>query len=157
MAALLYRKTEAAGYRRYEISNFAKPGHESRHNLRYWRMQDYLGFGIAAHSCFEGERFYNREELAAYLKEPCELCEQEETLTAREREYETVMLGLRLSDGIDEEDFLRTFGYGFYEKYKRRLMRFCEAGFATFDGKRTALTESGMAVSNAILAEILED
>lgn len=157
MASLLYRKTEAAGYRRYEISNFAKPDHESRHNLRYWRMQDYLGFGIAAHSFFEGERFYNRERLEDYIKHPLAQREQEELLTAKDREYETIMLGLRLAEGISEAEFLRTFGYGFYETYKNRLKRFCDAGLACFDGQKTALTEEGMAISNTILAEILAD
>lgn len=157
MAVLLYRKTAENGYRRYEISNFAKPGFESRHNLRYWRMKDYLGFGIAAHSCFGGKRFYNREALDEYIRQPLSLREQEEMLTAREREYETVMLGLRLCDGIAEKEFADAFGYGFFEAYGQRMQRFVDAGFACFDGEKTYLTESGMAVSNAILAEILED
>lgn len=156
MAAALYRQTEAAGYRRYEISNFAKPGYECRHNLRYWRMHDYLGFGIAAHSCLGGRRFYNRADLPAYLKAPTALREEEEVLTPAAREYETVMLGLRLADGIDEAAFSAAFGYGFYEKYGPRLRRFLASGHVTHDGQRTCLSRSGMAVSNAILAEILE-
>lgn len=157
MAALLYRKTEEAGYRRYEISNFARPGFESRHNLRYWRMQDYLGFGIAAHSFFAGERFYNRPVLDDYLRDPCGVRECEELLSAGVREYETVMLGLRLSDGIGEADFCAEFGHGFYEKYGKRLSRFLSAGLVLYDGERTALTERGMALSNTILAEVLGD
>ena len=157
MAALLYRKTAAAGYRRYEISNFAMPGKESRHNLRYWRMQDYLGFGIAAHSCFGGERFYNQEDLSAYLQEPCACRAKEEQLTPATREYETIMLGLRLADGIAEAEFAAAFGHGLQETYGERMQKFKDGGFLVFDGKRTRLTERGMAVSNTILAEILAD
>lgn len=155
MAAALYRQTAAAGYRRYEISNFAKPGYESRHNLRYWRMRDYLGFGISAHSFLGGKRFYNRADLSAYLKTPTALQEEEEVLTPAAREYETVMLGLRLADGIDEAEFAVAFGYGFYEKYGARLRPFLSAGYACHDGNKTYLSTRGMAVSNTILAEIL--
>ena len=157
MATLLYQKMAEAGYHRYEISNFARPGFESRHNLRYWRMRNYLGFGIAAHSCFAHERFYNREGLADYIKDPLGMREREETLTATAREYETVMLGLRLSAGIDDDAFETAFGYGFFEKYGARLAPFLAAGLARREGKKTCLTADGMALSNAILAKILED
>lgn len=67
MYRLCTDKLAAAGYAKYEISNFAKPGRECRHNLRYWQEEEYLGFGVAAHSCFGGERFGNSRDLAAFL------------------------------------------------------------------------------------------
>lgn len=157
MSALLLKKTAAAGYLRYEISNYAKVGYECRHNLRYWQMKDYLGFGIAAHSLMGDRRFYNREDLSAYLQNPLSLREEEEILSPAAREYETVMLGLRMAQGLDDDSFREAFGYGFFEKYEKRLSPFLAAGLVLREGKKTALNARGMAVSNTILAKILED
>ncbi len=157
MADLLIQKTAAHGMRRYEISNYALPGHESRHNLRYWQMQDYLGFGISAHSCLGDHRFYNRSDLSAYLTAPCSQQETEEILTLTAREYEAIMLGLRLSQGIEEQAFFTTFGHGFYSTYGVRLAKFAGQGLFVYNGKRTYLTARGMALSNTLLAEILDD
>ncbi len=152
----LLAHTRAAGYRRYEISNYAKEGRECRHNLRYWQMQDYLGFGIAAHSLYDGRRFYNRADLAAYIEDPLGARETEEELTPAAREYETVMLGLRLARGIEDGAFARAFGYGFFEKYGERITPFLEGGFAVREGTYTRLSDRGMAVQNAILEKILD-
>ena len=149
-------RARAAGYKRYEISNYAKEGRECRHNLRYWLMRDYLGFGIAAHSLYAGRRFYNRADLPAYLRDPLGIREVEEELTPAAREYETVMLGLRLFCGIEDAEFASRFGYGFFEKYGGRLAPFLRGGFAVREGTRTRLTDRGMAVQNAILAKILD-
>ena len=156
MSDLLLEKTGAAGYSRYEISNYAKAGYECRHNLRYWQMRDYLGFGIAAHSLLGERRFYNREDLAAYLRDPLSLREEEELLSPAEREYETVMLGLRTAAGLDDDGFREAFGYGFFEKYGERLAPFLAAGLVLREDKKTALNARGMALSNAILAKILD-
>ncbi len=155
MRALLAAATRAAGFARYEISNYAKAGYESRHNLRYWKMKDYLGLGIAAHSLIGSRRFFNREDLSAYLADPCGVREDEEHLSDADREYETVMLGLRLGEGIREEDFRAAFGRGFYETYGERLMPFSRAGLVITDAGGTHLSDEGMALSNSILAAIL--
>ena len=157
MAKLLYRMTEEAGYRRYEISNFALPGHECRHNLTYWRMTDYRGFGIAAHSLMENRRFYNGTSLSAYLENPLGVREEEETLTPAMREEETVMLGLRLTAGIGETEFSHAFGHGFFAAYGSRLIPLMQKGLVGRSGERTFLTPRGMALSTAVLAEILRD
>lgn len=157
MAELLYRMTEEAGYRRYEISNFALPGHECRHNLTYWRMTDYRGFGIAAHSLMGSRRFYNGTSLSAFLENPLGVREEEETLTPAMREEETVMLGLRLTAGIGETEFSRAFGHGFFAAYGSRLTPLMQKGLVGRAGERTFLTPRGMALSTAVLAEILRD
>lgn len=156
MAGALHARLAAAGYARYEISNYAKKGYECRHNLRYWQMGDYLGLGIAAHSLVGSRRFYNREDLGAYLENPLSLREAEECLSPDEREFEYVMLSLRLSCGIEETAFRAMFGYGFYEKYGARLSPYLAAHLAVYDGTRTCLSDEGMAVSNTILADILD-
>ncbi len=155
MMSVLQEEMAKNGFARYEISNYAKDGYACRHNLRYWRMQDYLGVGIAAHSLIGDERFYNQSDLGAYLENPCGLRCGEELLSRDDREYETVMLGLRLTEGINEEVFRTTFGYGFREKYGVRLAPFHAAGLVCYTPERTALTPQGMAVSNTILSEIL--
>ncbi len=152
----LLAKLRGAGYRRYEISNYAKPGYECWHNLRYWQMRDYLGFGVAAHSLYDGMRFYNREDIGAYIANPCGVRETEETVSEQTAEYETVMLGLRLASGLNENTFKSRFGYGFFEKYKERLAPFLAAGYAVRVGDFTRLTDTGMAVQNTILAKILD-
>lgn len=156
MAEMLRGRLAAAGYARYEISNYAKDGCECRHNLRYWEVKDYLGLGIASHSLIGDRRFYNREELSRYLEDPLSLREEEERLSREGREFEYIMLGLRLSHGIREEDFRAAFGYGFFEKYEARLSPYLASGLAVYDGARTRLSDAGMAVSNTLLAEILD-
>ena len=156
MAALLAERLAASGYARYEISNYAKAGYECRHNLRYWELSDYLGLGIAAHSLVGNLRFYNREELTAYLADPLSLYEVEEDLTPAERESEYVMLGLRLVRGIDDARFASLFGYRFSEKYGERLSPYFAAGLAVSEGGFVRLSDGGLALSNRILADILD-
>ncbi len=96
-------RLEAAGYRRYEVSNFALPGHECRHNQGYWRGEDYLGIGAAAVSTIGAERRTNPQRVIDYLAgRPPRL----ESLSARTRLWEKAMLGLRTSEGVDEEGVL---------------------------------------------------
>ena len=143
-----------AGYEHYEISNYARPGFRSRHNLHTWQCRDYLGLGVAAHSCMNGERFGQSRDLEAFLRGE-DITEFRETLTPADRETEYVMLALRLSDGIDEADFARRFGRSFWETYGPRCEALAAGGYLTREGGRVALTESGFPVSNAILAELL--
>ncbi len=145
----------AAGYRHYEISNYAKDGFVSRHNLRYWQMEEYIGFGLAAYSYFGGIRFGRDRNLTDYLAR-----DFLQDLDIREEptdiELETVMLGLRLDTGIDEEHFRSRFGYGFREKYGARLAPYVEHGLVLYEGAVTRLTDRGMYVSLGILSRILD-
>ncbi len=146
---------EEAGYRHYEISNYARSGCESRHNMRYWQMREYIGVGVSAYSFFEGVRYGHDRDLAAYLA--CDFAQERGVREEpTEPELETVMLGLRLADGISEEDFRHRFGYGFWEKYGERLAPFVAHGMAEYDGARTRLSDGGMYVSLGILSEICE-
>ncbi len=144
-----------AGYRHYEISNYARPGCESRHNLRYWQMRNYIGIGVAAYSCFEGRRYGHTRDIAAYIGRDFSV-DRGVVYEESDAELETVMLGLRLADGINETVFRDRFGYGFYEKYGARLAPLCTHGLVVFDGRTTRLTDRGMYVSLAILAEICD-
>lgn len=143
----------SAGYGRYEISNFAKPGYESRHNLHYWRMDDYLGLGIAAHSLIGRERLQNRPDLAAYLAGE-DVTEREELLSDEVARDEYVMLGLRLGEGIDKQAFSTRFGQDFDALYPA-VATYARMGLMVDTPDRTAFTDKGFAVSNTVLAEIL--
>ncbi len=138
---------EAAGFEHYEISNFSRPGRRSRHNLKYWRCEDYLGMGPAAHSFVDGRRFRHLPDLEAYLQQPMQV-EHLHCDLASER----VFLGLRLIDGVAEEELARAArleGRALEEKLTR-LRSF----LLRRDG-RVYLTREGRLVSNAVLADLL--
>ena len=139
-----------AGYRQYEISNFARANRESRHNLKYWTMQEYLGFGPGAHSDFAGRRFACARDLRAYLAGEERLSES--TCPAqREREEERVMLALRTVRGLDlsalSEDTAQA---------ERVLAECALHGLARRENGRWHLTPQGFLVSNAVIVRVLE-
>ena len=140
-----------AGYRQYEISNFARPGRESRHNLKYWTMQEYLGFGPGAHSDFGGRRFACARDLGAYLAGKTLLSEAY-CPPEREREEERVMLALRTARGLDlsslKEDTAQA--EAVLEECARHGLARKE------DGGRWRLTPQGFLVSNAVIVRLLE-
>lgn len=136
----------AAGYGHYEISNFARPGRECRHNLRYWRCQEWLGLGPAAHSFVSGRRFRHLPDLEAWLASPMTV----EELPA-DPAAERVFLGLRLEEGISPE-LLEEAGLS-PEETARRVARL--APFLEWRRGRLALTPEGYLLSNPVLAELL--
>ncbi len=143
------------GYAQYEISNFARDGYESRHNLKYWSCEPYLGFGPAAYSDFDGVRFGNLRDIDAYI-EGRDIRADAETPSPRDRMNEYVMLRMRLTEGVDEREFASRFGASFEDTFGKRLAAYTEGGFVKKTDTRWAFTPSGMYVSNAILSEILE-
>ena len=154
MYELVVKMMKDAGYRHYEISNFARGGRESKHNSKYWRLDEYLGLGLAAHSDFGGKRLENTRDMERYLGG--EWLEAESDISNSEREFEFLMLGLRTADGISKSEFLARFGVDFDEKYGEKMEKFKKMGYFCEKGDALALTESGFEVSNAILTEILD-
>ena len=147
-----------AGYSHYEISNYAKEGRECKHNLRYWRGLEYLGFGASAYSFFEGKRYGNPSLVSEYTENDgvCEKTDIEE-LTLRDEEYEYIMLALRLREGISDVEFARRFGIPFSEKYKEIIKKLEKSEFFLSKEGRFYLTDRGMYVSNSILCELLSE
>jgi oxygen-independent coproporphyrinogen III oxidase len=130
-----------AGLKRYEISNFARVGFESRHNLKYWRREPYLGFGADAHS-FDGEwRWRNAESAAEYVNQPGAI-----DRVAADATGERFFLGLRLEEGID----------GDWSPFADAIRRFIGDGLLQFDGARLRLTDRGVLLSNEVFAEFVE-
>ena len=142
----------AAGYGQYEISNFARPGYESRHNLRYWRMAPYAGFGPGAHSDFGNVRFAYERDLDGYLAGEMRLSEREEILP-RERCMEYIMLSLRTAEGISRSVVERTYRKPFAQA-EAVLRELAEHGLAAPTESGWRLTPRGFLVSNAIILQV---
>ncbi|MCD7732382.1 MAG: radical SAM family heme chaperone HemW [Oscillospiraceae bacterium] len=138
------------GYERYEISNFAKNGLRSRHNMKYWTGEDYLGFGPSAHSLFNGKRFYVPNDLHAYISSAAQPELIEDASPDRLEEY--IMLSLRLSDGVSLErvNDLGGNAYAVTEKAKP----YADAGFLSLTDNRITLIDKGALVSNSIIFEL---
>ena len=143
------------GYTKYEISNFSHLGYESRHNMRYWKGEDYLGFGVSAHSYFEGERLANSRDIGAYLLGE-DITESKREIGESERETEFVMLRMRMSEGVNKQEFADSFKKDFDSCYGKALKKYINAGFVADNGYNTFFTDKGFFVSNYILSDILD-
>lgn len=145
----------AQGYRQYEISNFSDPGCESRHNLKYWNQEPYLGVGPAAHSFLDGRRFAYPRDLAAFLRgEGPQAEKRDEAFLPENGPEEYLMLRIRLTDGIRETDYAARFGEPIPALWRERAASL-PASLLTVDGEGLRLTREGFLVSNAILGRLL--
>lgn len=142
------------GYEQYEISNFAKKGFKSRHNLKYWNCDEYIGLGVAAHSYLNGIRFYNTSEIHEYLNENYHT-EEKTNLTNDDKISEYIIMRLRLTDGIPREEFKERFNIDFYESYKTLIDKFVDAGFMKYKDNSYKLTDKGFDISNSIMCEFV--
>jgi oxygen-independent coproporphyrinogen-3 oxidase len=144
----------AAGYRHYEISNWAKPGFESKHNLKYWRREAYLGFGAGAHSFSGKQRWANAHDAAAYVNaiESGRLpVEQLESVTVKQALEEELFLGLRQLDGIDVRRIEREYGVALAKRFEP----LAAAGLVERDGDVVRLAEEKLSVSNEVFVELM--
>ena len=160
MYELTGKLLEEAGYTRYEISNYAKEGFESRHNSSYWTGREYLGIGLGASSLMSNARFHNTTELEAYIggaADPFSLREDMERLVKKELMEEFMFLGLRMCRGIEKEEFKRRFGCEIETVYGDVMKRLGSQGVLAEAEGRVFLTPRGIDVSNVVLAEFLLD
>lgn len=180
----MYCQTEKvlgeAGYHRYEISNYARPGYECLHNLTYWDTREYLGVGLGASSCLRGYRFHNTGDMKEYLsyfdkivdfknrkffshrtEEPSlsdrGVLKEVSRWTDKDRKEEFMFLGLRKMAGISLADFQQRFGESLWQVYGEVLPRLLQQKLLaeSGDGERIFLTRRGIDVSNLVLAEFL--
>ncbi len=164
-----------AGYERYEISNFARPGHACRHNLGYWQGAWYLGLGAAAHSMLPPDadeaaggaarvRRANTSDLRRYIaamQTDGEAVAQRTPISAQEAMFETMMLGLRMTEGVSERAFLERHGMALTARYGGPLERLVREGLGQWLGatpghRRFALTARGLEMQNAALLRLME-
>ncbi len=140
-------------YTRYEISNFAKPGFECRHNLKYWTRMPYIGFGCGAHSQIEHKRFSNVYKIEYYAQNP--FSKETETLSPNDEISEYMFLGLRLKEGVNKQKFKTLFGQNIDTLYKDVIQKHVYAGTLISDNKHIALTDRGIDVSNSVMSDFL--
>jgi oxygen-independent coproporphyrinogen-3 oxidase len=142
---------EAAGFHHYEISNWARPGFESRHNLLYWTQGEYVGLGIGAHSHRDGVRWWNTRALTRYLTDPLDARDGEERLSDRDRAEEWLLLRMRLVDGVGLAETAAHLG-----RDVRDAAEVCEAsGLITLDDDKLRLTPRGMLLENEVTLRLL--
>ena len=149
---------EQAGYPQYEISNFARPGMHSRHNLRYWLTRPYIGFGPGAHSDFGGRRYSFIRDLKGYIDGVLtgkSIIDSSDLIPDRERSSEYLMLRLRTTLGIEEWEYRRSYFMNF-DPIESKLLTYEQHGWAMRDGRRWRLTAKGFLVSNQLIADLLD-
>ncbi|GAB7386302.1 radical SAM family heme chaperone HemW [Bacillaceae bacterium] len=158
MYLLVIEEMERRGYRRYEISNFAKPGFESRHNMTYWRNDEYYGLGAGAHGYVDGRRHVNAGPLQRYLalvrKNGLPRVE-EFSVSERERMEDHMILGLRLREGVSRAEFRRRYGRSLEEVFGDEVEELLHAGLLEEDGDFLRLTEKGLPLGNEVFARFL--
>lgn len=145
---------QEAGYERYEISNYAKPGYECRHNVGYWERTPYLGFGIGAASLYEETRYTNPSDIETY-----QMCFvekfQAERLSIEEQMEEFMFLGLRMTKGIFKQAFEEYFGKKVEEVYGKQIEKLKHLELLEENNDRICLTETGIDVSNSVFVEFM--
>ena len=157
------------GYKRYEISNYAREGFECEHNKVYWQRKDYLGIGLGASSCVGNVRWKNRDDLSGYIKllsdagsdhtdyDAAKLQVEKQVLTINEQMEETMFLGLRMMRGVDRNEFRKLYGCDITEVYGSVIDKYQRQGLLVLDNDRICQTDEGINVSNVIFADFLLD
>jgi len=147
------------GLEQYEISNFAIPGYECKHNLIYWRNEDYIGVGAGSHSKLEGVRFSNFKELGSYIyhieEEGGYPIEEKTVIPPEEDMWESIILALRLNSGLDIEAFNLKYQTDFVNRYGEALDKLMKNGLIAMDNKTLMLTQRGLDLSNSVFIEFL--
>ena len=178
MYQLTKKVLRSFGYKRYEISNYSKPGYESRHNCVYWTGGQYIGFGLGAASFFKGQRFNNTSDLDEYIEIGDDIREELTKDTDINRLYESAVsvlrknvdtiyidgrmeefmyLGLRMTAGVSREEFKSRFGRDIFEIYGDVINKYIKQGYMKLDKDRVRLSDAGIDVSNYILADFILD
>ena len=148
MYLLAVRELETRGFKQYEISNFSAEGYESRHNLKYWHCEEYIGIGPSAHSFFDGRRYEVPRSLRDFLEQP----KQEENVNESHPGsfFEKAMLALRLTEGLCLDRYPAYAG-----KIIKKAEKYKKAGLIKTDNNTISLTPEGFLVSNMIISDIL--
>ena len=151
-------RLDAAGYEQYEISNVARHGRESRHNLKYWTDDEWLGFGCGAHSTRRGVRWKNLSSTTEYIAAVAsggQFVVERRVLSAREALEEALFTGLRLARGLDLPAVKARHAVDVWDIYRRELEQFLDAGVLIYDGRLLRLSRAGMLLANEIMARFL--
>ena len=152
MYEIMLDRLAAIGYKQYEISNFSKPGYESRHNSKYWRLDPVFGFGVSAHS-FDGvQRYSNERDTAKYVNLIESTCSAEVMREDIDLSSESAFLGLRMESGVNLGDYERRFGVNLMKKYNAEMIEMRDAGLVETACGYLRLTRKGKLFSNEVFA-----
>lgn len=146
------------GYHQYEISNFAKPNRECRHNLVYWNTEDYIGCGAAAHSFYKGIRSSNTVDVREYIElinSKGQAITESHVNTQKDNMEEFMFLGLRKTKGIEEEEFLRRFSVNINSIYGKIINKYVGEGLLKREEGRIFFTNEGISISNLVLSDFI--
>lgn len=148
------------GYERYEISNYAKPGYESKHNIGYWTGEEYLGFGIGASSYVYGRRFHVEKDIKKYLdinmkRDIMPLYQNIHELSTKEKMEEFMFLGLRLTKGVLVTDFYDRFGVELIDVFEKPIQKNISFGLLKYENLYLRLTDKGLDLSNRVMGDFL--
>jgi len=152
-------RLEAAGYEQYEISNVARPGRESRHNLKYWTDGEWLGFGPGAHSTRAGARWRNVSAIGDYIeavRAGGRLVAERRILSRQDALEEALFTRLRLATGVDVGLVESQYGVDIWRQFGNRLQPYVEAGLLVYDGDRLRLTRPGMLLANEVMTVFID-
>ena len=147
-------RLDAAGFEQYEISNVARPGQASRHNVKYWQSGTWWGFGCGAHSTIDGRRWQNiaaTKEYVDRIDAGAEVRQAVSTLSAENQLGEALFTGLRLNQGIDRDRFEARFKVDPWPQYEKELLPFADAGLIWRNDRKFGLTRRGMLMANEVL------
>lgn len=142
---------KSKGYNHYEISNFALDGCECKHNVKYWKRENYLGFGCGASGMYNNVRYQNTYDVFEYIKNNVV---SKEILTTADAMAEHIFLGLRMVEGFNIEEFKRIYNVDFRKKYKEQIKKFTDLGLLEV-GENCRLTKDGLSVSNSVMCEFI--
>jgi len=151
---------KSKGYKHYEISNFAKHGYECKHNLFYWKIKPYVGFGISSHSNIGNRRFWNHSKYSNYIDTINDggiPVEGEEYIDNDMQMAEFMIMGLRLIDGVNKDEFKKRFNVDIEEKYGRALNKHFTQGLITEENGNIKFTKKGLDLSNIVYVDLLPD
>lgn len=144
---------EEYGFYRYEISNYAKSGYQSKHNLKYWNCDEYIGVGLGAHSYIDGVRSYNTSDIDEYING--KTCKHKDVLSVSDKMGEFMMLGLRKTSGINRNEFYNRFGKYPDGIWGKTIDKFIAIGVMEKAGNCYRLTQRGLDVSNSVMCEFI--
>jgi oxygen-independent coproporphyrinogen-3 oxidase len=152
------RQLAEQGFQRYEISNYAKPNYQSKHNLKYWHNEEYLGIGCSAHSRMQNKRFANTNNLKQYIANShnAESMTFMETISQDQAVVETIMLGLRLTEGLNTQHVYEKLGINLLKQFDAPIQRLISQKLMVLTDKQLTLTERGMDFQNTVLMEFMK-
>lgn len=149
---------QQAGYNHYEISNFSKPGKQCIHNIKYWCCDEYIGFGLGAHSYFQGVRYHNVYSLEDYIRKSHDIekiKKDKERISTKEAYEEFMFLGLRLIEGVSKEEFYQRFQISMEEIYGSVLQKLIKLNLLKEEKNNVKFTKRGLEVGNLVFEQFL--